>query len=238
MNEAGAIVGGARPAWYVDPPSQARSEPIAAPSSRPTTPSTDVGLVATDFSTYTSRFASGTVYVAGLIENQGTADAGVRTIAVSLFGANGETVGGAEAVYKPSVLRTGMRAGWLAVVSDVPSFKEVRIQVEPGPARSSFGPQITHDVRTEGVTMLAGRSNTRSKIAGQVVNGGDQETGHAVILAAVFSADGKILDVNQAYSKLETLGPGQSSPFEVTFVSEAAQAPARYELYAEARLKR
>jgi hypothetical protein len=235
MNDGGAVSGGSRPAWFTDVIATAPAT-AAAPAAVPSAPTTDGLLTITEYTTYKVPVAQGT-YVVGVIENQGGAATGVKTIAVSLLGAAGETVGGASAIYKPFTLPAGAKSGWLALVSNAPEFTGVRVQVESGPAQQSFVPPITHELRLDGVTTQERRPAALPKIAGQVVNTGSSTVDRPQIIAAVFSG-GKLIDVGNAYAKLETLDAGQSSPFEITFTSAGVTDPSSFHLFTEARVKR
>jgi hypothetical protein len=76
------------------------------------------------------------------------------------------------------------------------------------------------------------------KIVGQVVNVGSQTVGRVPVIGAVYTPDGKLLDVNQAYSTREKLAPGQSSPFEIDFIREDGRDTLNHALYAEGRPER
>ena len=246
MNEAGAMVSGNQPAWHAEQAAARAAAQAAAPqptaAATPTEstarPTTSSSLVITEFTTYRASGGSETTYIVGILENQAVTPVAVRTIAVSLLGASGETIGGGTATDAPNVLPPGRRAPWRAVVSNAPAFQDVRIQVEGGPTDTYTARDVTHDLRVDGVTAQPRRGFTSAKIAGQVVNTGTETVGTTKILAAIFGSDGRLVDVRDAYSKLEALPPGQSSPFEVTFTSDRVNGPSRHELFVEARFKR
>lgn len=238
VNDAGAIVGGGKPAWYVEStaPTAATtpSTPVAAvPAAKPTSSGQ---LVVTTTATWTEKMF-GSTYVVGMVENQSSSDLALKIIAVSLLGPNGETVGSASALDKPSMLTAGARGPWRSLVSGTPVFSNVRMQLESGPIDNRFVGEISQDLRADGVTTQVRQRSANPKILGQIVNTAGKTLGTAKVIGAVFSSDGQLLDVDAGYGKLENMTPGQSAPFELTFISPAVQDPSRYELYFEARAK-
>jgi hypothetical protein len=107
MNDSGSIVAGERPSWYSEGASQAPMSPPAGPAPSSTgasaLPSTSAALVVTQTATWVEKMFQST-YVVGMIENQSSTDLSIKTIAVSLLGSSGETVGGANALDRPTGL--------------------------------------------------------------------------------------------------------------------------------------
>lgn len=193
-------------------------------------------LVVSELTSYKVQYPDG-IHVIGMLENQGPEALGVRTIAVSLLNPTGETVGAGSAVYKPTMLEPGQRAGWLALVDGNPGFSEIRVQSESGPAQVPYAPQLTHEVSFEGLTTHKRAASSRARITGQIINLSAQAVGRARVLGAVYAASGELLAVNQTYGKLEKLGPQMRTPFELEFRSDVTD-PSIYELYTEAWIER
>ena len=51
-------------------------------------------------------------------------------------------------------------------------------------------------------------------------------------MAIAYDEDGKVIDVGWTFSKLDTILPGQESPFALDFTT-IEKAPAKYEIFTE-----
>jgi hypothetical protein len=186
-----------------------------------------------EFNSYKNSI--GATIVQGIVENKGQVTAANITIAVSLLGENGATVGATQAFTKPGILKAGAKAPWQAHAGTAPEFKEIRIQVQADPLSPIWESRYTQDFRLEGVTAQAGTPPLGwPKIVGQVTNSGGQLATSVRVIAAVYQADGKLLEVGSTTAKLQEIAPGQSSPFELTFIGgRGIKEIPRHELFVE-----
>ena len=73
-------------------------------------------------------------------------------------------------------------------------------------------------------------------LVGQVKNSGNQIAQYVHISAAAYDAGGTLLDVDDTYTKLDVLNPGDSSPFEIQFNRRDIQ-PAKQDVFVKGSIK-
>lgn len=194
----------------------------------------DSQLLVTHASHY--RTSTGAVVVQGVIENRSALAVGPVEIAVSLLSDSGATITTGQALHKPTLLRAGARAPWSAIMRNVPAFKDVRVQAQARPLDDLIAQFVYQDLRSDGVTTVpAAPPFNLPKISGQIVNTGSKTAALVNVLVAVYAADGQLVAVDTTTAKLSEIAPGQSAPFEFTFLTAndvmKGKAIERFELY-------
>jgi hypothetical protein len=211
---------------------------IAPPQPPPTAVPTvaikpDVRVPVPEFDTYTDSIG-GTVVV-GMVKNEGRDPAANIDIAFSLLDADGATVGAGSAFVKPSILQPGDSRPWSGTVSGGSAFKEIKVQAQAGPLTTFAAAFATQAFTLTGVTTSPPKPpfNTPA-ISGQATNDGSQGASLIQIVAAIYTPDGKLFDVRYTSAKLQELSPGQSSPFEISFLGgRKTTGDFKYDLFAQ-----
>lgn len=222
----------AQPKPAVSKPAATVAPVARAPTASPT-PKAQAKVEATDVTDYKNSIG-GTVVI-GMVKNTGDIAASGIEIAITLVGNDGSTVGVGSAFIKPAVLKPGGRAGWSASIQGAEPFKETRVQVQAQPVGGFLGAGNTQDLKIEGAsTRAAAGGMTWAAISGQVVNTGQKPASSIHLIASIFAADGTLLEVDNGSPKLQEIAPGQSAPFEITFIGgRGIEEISKYELFIE-----
>jgi len=220
------------PAPTVAPPAKPTSPPTPSP-----TPRLEAKLEVTEYVVRKTQFNS--TRVVGMIENKGQGPASNIQIAVSLLGEGGATAAAGQAVYKPTVLQPGQKSPWLAAIDGLPEFKEVKIQAQAEPLAGFMSQLVTQNFKIDGATMRPPAiPGGLWKVSGQVTNTGPKSATSVSVIAGVTGPDGKLLEANLGFAKLDQIDPGQSAPFEVDIVTaQTGPKPEKFELYVEGHNK-
>ena len=191
----------------------------------------------TEFNTFKNSI--GALVIQGLIENKGTSPVEGVEVAVSLLGAGGSTVGAAQAYATPNVLQPGARGAWKTLISGPAPYTDIRIQAQARPASGFASALWYYDLETSGVSTLPSTSAVSgAKIVGQVTDTGAKTATLVQIVAAVYAADGSLFEVRDGLAKLNEIPPGQSAPFEITFLGgRGIRTVGKYDLFLQSLAK-
>jgi hypothetical protein len=234
-------------------PKPAEATKPAAPTAAPTaTPATapkpaeatkpapaKTGAVAVEVTQYNHyKNSIGATVVQGMIENKGQVEAGGIDVAVSLISDTGATVGSSPAITKPLILKPGAKAGWMAMITGSPAFKEVRVQAQGRPATDLDRAFSYQDLKIDNATLAPPAPPFNlPKITGQATNTGSKAAGLITVIGTLLDAEGKVLAVDVGTTGLSEVAPGQSAPFEVAFLGAmeplAGKKPEKYELFVQ-----
>lgn len=183
------------------------------------------------------RKTNNVVVVEGIVENQGSATVGTIQIAISLIADDGKTAGSAEAFTKPNALKAGVKAPWQARISNALAFKDVKVQVQASPENDLSRAFFYQEFKAEGVTVAPpGPPFNMPKISGQVINTGQKTATLVGVLVAIYGEDGKLMAVDSTVTKLNEIAPGQTVPFEFSFITAEllkGKKIERYDLFIE-----
>jgi hypothetical protein len=206
-----------------------------APPTLSLTPRPEIRVEVTQFDFYKNTINN--TLIIGVVENKAATPAAGIDVAVSLLAESGATVAASQAFTKPNVLKPGAKAGWVAHVDGSPAFKEIKVQVQAQALGGFAASSVTQDFRLEGVSVRPPERFGGPKVSGQVVNTGSRPATLVHIIASVFDASGKILEVKGTFSKLDVVDPGMSAPFEIDFPSARVKEIPKYELFVEGRIR-
>ena len=162
-------------------------------------------------------------------------------IVLTLLDVGGKTVASAEDFnYDSALVQPGALMPFRILVSNPPaSWANVRWQIVPTvyDPTTFLGRNLYGGITVEDMGLQPpGNQFGFWSLAGQVKNSGDKAAQYVHILAAVYDASGTLLDVDDAYSKLDVLNPGDSSPFEILFSRRDIQ-PTKQDVFITASIK-
>jgi hypothetical protein len=126
------------------------------------------------------------------------------------------------------------------LVSNPPaSWANVRWQIVPKlyDPTTFLGKTLYNGLTAEDVSLQPPANQYTSwTLVGQVKNSGNQIAQYVHISAAAYDAGGTLLDVDDTYTKLDVLNPGDSSPFEIQFNRRDIQ-PAKQDVFVKGSIK-
>lgn len=204
--------------------------PTPAPQATPT-PETEIAL---EIGSYTSfPTVLGGLYFVGEILNNGTAPASDLNFVLSLLDEQGNVLATTGSnMADLSVVPAGGKIPFLAMLDKDPqpyAKVEILVQGEPFTGSSIFPPYF--DLKIDKVTGQESNFG-RYSLSGKVINTGTKPAELVKIVAIAYDENGKVIDVGWTFSKLDTILPGQESPFALDFTT-IEKAPAKYEIFTE-----
>jgi hypothetical protein len=227
-----ATVAALRPTLAAAVPTSPPATAIPKPAATPVPKAAAVRVESTE-TIYFKNSIGGTV-VQGIVQNNGDGDAGSVQVAVSLLDDAGKTVGAGDDTPRPSILRPGQKGVWSASISDVPAFKEAKVQVQAKPVDSLARVFAYTDFKTQDVTIGPATRGGWQKVSGQIVNSGEKAASLILVSIAIYDEAGKLYFVDLTSSKLNELAPGGSSPFEFSFLTNRPAKPIeKYDLFVQ-----
>jgi hypothetical protein len=205
-------------------PSGAGSPPAPTPRPAATTPPTVAGAKVdlVDYTTYKPKY--GGRRAVGYLKNNGSADASRVEIIATFKDGAGKIVGtSGDDCY--CLLRPGDFFPFsVGQSSSDPEFVSVEFQVVYQTATARDKTYYYNEFQVNDVNVVPPAGYTGLKVLGTVKNSGSGTAAGVMILVLITDQAGKTIDVESAYSRLDSMPPGATSPFEVE-LDNATQAP-------------
>ena len=196
-----------------------------------------LGLLGTEFRTgmavvsHTSRAGvGGSHWIVGEVRNDTAQHVRSVKVVASFYDARNQLLGSEFAVSMVDIVRPGQRAPFAIVVLDPPAgLDHYALQLEWVPTQAQ---------PLGGVTIVSSSvRDTGDGDTGHIVGEVHNESGGSVhftkIVATLYDTDGRVVSVSLAYTRVVTLGAGESSPFEM--VVTPWNGATRYELQVQAQ---
>lgn len=182
---------------------------------------------------HTSYRTSSGFYVVGEVQNQTAGTVSLVKVVASFYNKSGGLVATDFTYALMDQLKPGQRAPFkIAILSPPPDIAHYDLQIEwrRGPLRSmSYVDAFqvsSHAVRGAGFA-------DAKYIFGQVRNNSGGPAKFVEVIATLYDAQGKVVQVGYTYTSLDRLGPGEVSPFEILVMPW--RDAARYELQVQGR---
>jgi hypothetical protein len=164
-------------------------------------------------------------YLPGEVRNTGGANCEFVRVVAAFYDAEGTVVAVAPTVALKDVVPAGGKAPFELSAAGVPEFDRYELWVEGTPTGkepyAGFEIDVGREYEAHGAYHLVGR----------VVNTGDRAYESVRVLATFYDAEGRVVRVGFAFTELDVVPAGGSSPFDVL----VGDLPAfdHYELWAE-----
>ncbi len=185
----------------------------------------DVVLDGVSFYTATT----GTLYALGEVVNTGETTYEDVLITLRLLGTDSEEVTSTTWPLEAPVLEPAERLPVLLIVGTPPPWNTYSASVAARPADDGYAARRHRNLQVENV-----RGDEPDlgayRLVGEVVNGGDKAAVDVFVLAGVYDAGGRVVGVQRADVRPNTLEPGGRAPFEVWFPTLAGDV-ASYRLF-------
>jgi hypothetical protein len=238
----GRYPNGSNPAAAAQPPPGSSGQPTAAPTvaaPAPTAPPASGQVDLVQSANY--KDAIGSLWFVGVARNNTGKQLSGAEIVLTLLDVGGKTVASAKDFnYDTALIQPGALMPFRILVSNPPaSWANVRWQIVPKPydPTTFLGKTLYNGLAAEDVSLQPPANQYASwTLVGQVKNSGSQIAQYVHISAAAYDAGGTLLDVDDTYTKLDVLNPGDSSPFEIQFNRRDMQ-PARQDVFVKGSIK-
>lgn len=177
---------------------------------------------------YTTTY--GYSYVVGIINYKGTDIRAQPDIVVTLTDAQGNVIDTEDASIKPGIIIPGKPIPYQASFSDAPeAIGNIEVTIDADVADDFDLEYGYHDFTTEGVSLTLPKDEYDNlKLVGRVKNTGTKDASLVQLIGITYDANGVVTDVAYAYSKVDTIKAGASSPFDMDFNN--ARDAAKYEI--------
>jgi len=214
------------PPTAVPSPSPTRT-PTPTPTPTPTQPPAG-GVQVLNYRSHQGEF--GSLYFYGEVESRESAEvAGVEAVLTLSDGAN-KVVGTGDAYVEPTCLSPSEKGAFSIYVLDPPdTWAKETIQVQWRP-KSSWD-NCYKSFSVSGVSIAPGKYGGLT-VRGAVKNTGGESADFIQVTFIGYDASDKVLVVDNSFADIDTLAPGESSPFEI-WVMELDTAPPSYRIVAE-----
>ena len=196
-------------------PTQPPAQPTAVPSSGP-----KLDLV--DYTTYKPEY--GGKRAVGYIQNTGSVDLGNVSVVATFKDAGGKIVGTSTDSCNCVLRPNDFFPFSVSQSSDDPEFASVEFQLTSSPASQYEKSAYYNDFQVADLNVVPPAGYNGLKVLGTVKNTGASDATLTQILVLITDANGKTIDVDSTFSRVNPLAPGATSPFEVEF-DHAAEAP-------------
>jgi len=171
--------------------------------------------------------STGALWFVGQAHNTGNAALESVSVTITLRDGQGGMVGTETGYVMLNDLLSGETAPFVVLFADgAPGWQEYEV-FSQGDATNYY--QTTEAFEVTNVT-AASQEFLGYTIEGEVRNTGQVTAQFIRIVASVFDAQGTMLGAEYTFCTRDTLAPGESSPFDLTFISIAPGAVYRYEL--------
>jgi hypothetical protein len=170
--------------------------------------------------------------IVGELRNSG-GDASDIQVAASVIGANGATIATGTDQLSLLILGNGKSTGYRISISNAPAqYAQIKLQAQADSASDVDRRFYYGNLVVEGVTVQpAANDFSGATVTGQIRNNGAVASSGRVIAMAV-GPDDKVLDVDEGYAGLDTIPPGGTAPFKVTWQNQRTlPATVRFTVY-------
>lgn len=180
------------------------------------------------------RDAAGSLLVVGEAQNTGDTQANGVDFKVSLLGADDKPLATTWATVHLAQVAPGGKTPFRAVVAQPPKeYAKIAIDATaaaPDP-KDAAGPTFVDGLQVEHAALAT--TGGKVSVGGSVKNGGQTGALAVRVLAVLRGADGKVVDVADAYAQQSELAAGKASPFSVQFYDGKAEGP--FEVFVQGR---
>lgn len=185
------------------------------------TPTADL-LVLSNHSTYTSTL--GTRYFVGEVQNNGSSSVRFVRITVDVFNAQGQLIATDFGFTVRSILAPGDKGCFKVLLFNEPEGMErYELSVE--------GSATTNSPRPLTITNFTEGPNPNSyELVGQVRNDGQESLQFVQIIGTLYDSDNVVIGCDFTFSNANTLNPGASSSWSLTFFGIERERIALYAL--------
>lgn len=178
----------------------------------------------------------GVLHAYGYVENKGAVAATNVQVAMSLLDDMGKTLAAGTGLDLRGIIPPGEKSPYAVQFEQAPTkwaSEKVQVQGQPFDPKSLLAALAPVMLQTEGVAPAAGQFG--ATIAGQIKNNTDKPVTLASVTGIIYDAAGKPLSVDQTFSQLDTIDPGQDAPFSLSFSD--VKTISKFEVFAEGRPK-
>lgn len=212
-------------------PDPCAEKPVAAKVTAAPTPA---GASSKEMAVVTYTVASSVlkdnVYVYAMLQNTTTSRRSDVKVVVTLLDEAGDVVGtGNSNIAELAYVEPGELFPVLMLIDTTGKHAKVDIAIES----LSGDPRFSTPYRKFEFGKITTGRNFGWTAKGQLTNSGDKNAEFVKVVGVAYDAKGALLGVAFSYAKVDKIGPGKASPFELQW-SEIKVKPARFEYYVSA----
>lgn len=197
--------------------------PTATPENTPTSESSPTPTVPPfEVVQQITKRTSGAAYIIGVFKYNGADRIVDYDIIGELEDANNKLVATGQAFDKAKSVEPGTLIPFKIYFGSPPEYEHFKAYVIAGDQSKYLLGAYTSEVEISESTLQEPQNTYEGqKVVGRVKNIGTERIKLPAVQAALWDADGLLLDVANGYATIEELDPGQESGFELTFSRDA-----------------
>lgn len=176
--------------------------------------------------------------VVGVFRYNGASPIAIPEIAITQTDANGKTLATQRAGTNPTLIKPGGLIPYkVSFDGEAVEGSKFTTVVQGGSTDSFMLKTFTDDFEVTQSELAGGSMYKKGKkIVGNLKNASDGMISYPLIIAALWDADGKLVDVANGTITLSTLAPGQEGSFEIDAANGGTAT--RYDIVASAAIKK
>lgn len=200
--------------------------PTQTPSPTPTATATGALQVLENHTVYTSTFGA-TRYIVGEVRNNSASSVQFVSITADIYNAGNQLID-TEQTYLKQDLLPATGKGCFKVIFFAPPADWATYQlITEGSITQQLPPSLT-------ITSAISTSNTTSfELVGQVRNDGPTPHQYAHIVGTLYNSTNQVIGCDDTYATTETLAPGATSSWKLTFYGIKPDLITSYRLMAD-----
>jgi hypothetical protein len=154
----------------------------------------------------------------GEVSNNGNTEVASVEVVITLLDGTGKVIGTGSNYTQPDCLSPGERGAFAISVLDPPdTWADERVQLQWSPMSEWLRDMCYKAFSVSGVTVTSGDYGGLV-VRGQVKNTGAQAASLTQVTFVGYDTAGKVLVVDFSFADIDPLAPGNSSPFEISFI--------------------